>query len=354
MFEEMTFETVLERMLDRIDDAYDKRESSPIYAAIAPAALEIVNLYAALGDMMDESFADTASREYLIRLAASRGMKPKAATKAIALAEFTPDTVELAEDAEFTAEEGFYRVAGKISPGRYKLECKTPGEIGNLYTGQIIPVDYISGLETAEITGILSYGEDEEGTESFRSRYMASFEADEFGGNKNDYINRALMQRGVGAVKVEPVWNGAGTVRLVILGADFRKASAETVEETQRVFDPDRNGLGDGLAPIGHVVTVETVEEIPVSVTAGLTFDNGYSWGDCKEKAEAAVEAYFSELRRDWSGKESLSVRISGVNTAVLSVEGILDIENTRLNGIGGNLSFGKYEIPASGGVECG
>ena len=40
MFEEMTFETVLERMLDRIDDAYDKRESSPIYAAIAPAALE--------------------------------------------------------------------------------------------------------------------------------------------------------------------------------------------------------------------------------------------------------------------------------------------------------------------------
>ena len=78
MFEEMTFETVLERMLDRIDDAYDKRESSPIYAAIAPAALEIVNLYAALGDMMDESFADTASREYLIRLAASRGMKPKA------------------------------------------------------------------------------------------------------------------------------------------------------------------------------------------------------------------------------------------------------------------------------------
>lgn len=47
-------------------------------------------------------------------------------------------------------------------------------------------------------------------------------------------------------------------------------------------------------------------------------------------------------------------MRISGVNTAVLSVEGILDIENTRLNGIGGNLSFGKYEIPASGGVECG
>ena len=37
-----------------------------------------------------------------------------------------------------------------------------------------------------------------------------------------------------------------------------------------------------------------------------------------------------------------------------MSVEGILDIENTRLNGIGGNLSFGKYEIPASGGVECG
>lgn len=95
MFEDLTFEDLMERMLERIDDSYDKRESSPIYAALAPAALELMNIYNALDDMFDECFADTASREYLIRLAASRGIVPYAATEAVVKAEFTPDTIEL-------------------------------------------------------------------------------------------------------------------------------------------------------------------------------------------------------------------------------------------------------------------
>ena len=165
MFEEVTFETVLDQMLDRIDDTYDKRESSPIYAALAPAALEIVNIYAALGDMMEESFADTASREYLVRLAASRGMVPKEATKAILLAEVLPAEMELERDMEFTSEESIYRVLDKIGDGAYRLECKEAGEVGNLYTGQILPVDYIAGLESAVIKEVLVYGEEEEETE---------------------------------------------------------------------------------------------------------------------------------------------------------------------------------------------
>ena len=95
MYEEMTFEAVLDGMLDRIDDSYDKRESSPIYAALAPAALEIANIYAALDDMLDEMYADTASREYLIRLAIIRGLAPHEATYAVVRAEFYPDAVEI-------------------------------------------------------------------------------------------------------------------------------------------------------------------------------------------------------------------------------------------------------------------
>lgn len=354
MFEEVTFEAVLDRMLDRIDDTYDKRESSPIYAALAPAALEIVNIYAALGDMMDESFADTATRDYLVRIAASRGMAPMEATKAILLAEVLPVEIELEQDTEFTSEESVYRVLDKIRDGVYRLECKEAGEVGNLYTGQILPVDYIAGLESAVIREILIYGEEEEDTESFRRRYMDSFEADEFGGNKNEYKNRTLLQKGVGAVKVVPVWNGAGTVKLVILGKDFKKASESLIKEVQDVFDPEKNGMGDGLAPIGHIVTVDTVEEIPVTVSADITYDNGYDWDTCREGVETSVAEYFSGLQKQWSEQETLIVRISSINAALLSVQGILDIGNTRLNGTGSNLLIGAYEIPVFGGVDCG
>lgn len=352
MFEEITFKTVMDRMLNRIDDSYDKRESSPIYAALAPAALEIVNIYAALDDMLDETYADTASREYLIRIAASRGLTPRPATKSMVLAEFTPETIEIEDGAEFTSEESIYKIVKKIENGIYELECKEAGDVGNLYTGEIIPVDYIEGLESATITKILIYGEKEEDTKVFRKRYMDSFKANEFGGNQIDYQNKALMISGVGAVKVIPVWNGPGTVKLIILNTNFRQASAELMENVQDAFDPDKNGLGNGLAPIGHRVTVDTVEEVPICITTDIAYDIGYDWETCQDAIEEAVQKYLSELQKAWNSYHGLTVRISSINTAILSIQGVIDIAGTRLNNTEENLLFEEHQIPVFGGVE--
>ena len=48
MFEENDFDTLMERMLENVSDELDKREGSVIYDAIAPAALELANMYVAL------------------------------------------------------------------------------------------------------------------------------------------------------------------------------------------------------------------------------------------------------------------------------------------------------------------
>ena len=40
MYEGMSFQDILQRMLDRVPDKYDKREGSVIYTALAPAAVE--------------------------------------------------------------------------------------------------------------------------------------------------------------------------------------------------------------------------------------------------------------------------------------------------------------------------
>ncbi len=72
MYEEQTFDAIMQRMLERIPDTLDKRESSPVYMALAPAAVELASLYVAFDCMLAETFGDTASREYLIRLCADR------------------------------------------------------------------------------------------------------------------------------------------------------------------------------------------------------------------------------------------------------------------------------------------
>ena len=41
MYENVTYEDILQRMLDRVPDSMDKREGSIIYDALAPAAVEL-------------------------------------------------------------------------------------------------------------------------------------------------------------------------------------------------------------------------------------------------------------------------------------------------------------------------
>lgn len=66
MYEALTFEAILERMLGRVDDSFDKREGSVIYDALAPAAVELQSVYFELDRILQESFADTQSRDYQI------------------------------------------------------------------------------------------------------------------------------------------------------------------------------------------------------------------------------------------------------------------------------------------------
>ena len=66
MYEEVTYESILERMLEKVPDNMDKREGSIIYDALAPAAVELQLMYIELDVILKETFADTASRDYLL------------------------------------------------------------------------------------------------------------------------------------------------------------------------------------------------------------------------------------------------------------------------------------------------
>lgn len=346
MFEEMTYEKILADMLATIPDEYDKREGSIIFDAISPAALELSNLYFSLGTMIDESYGDTASREYLIRLCAQRGITPEPATNAILQMEFTPTTLNIPIGSRFNCSNSSYKVTEKISDGVYKAECEEAGTIGNEYVGDVLPIDYIEGLETSAITQILIYGEDEEGTEALRNRYLNSFDAKTFSGNKADYKEKTLAINGVGAVKIEPTWNGAGTVRLTILDSEYGIPSNALIALVQNEFDPNQDGKGNGLAPIGHVVTVRAATSVPIVITISITFDQGYSWDTSRTAIENVIKEYLLELRESWQEEDSLIVRIAQIESRVLTVEGVLDVADTTINGEAANLTISEFAVP--------
>lgn len=352
MYEDITFEVILQRMLDRVPDNLDKRESSPIYNALAPAAVELQLMYIEFDIILQETFGDTASREYLIRRAAERGIHPYPSTYAILKGEFTPTSINIPIGSRFSLHDLNYYVKEKIEDGVYQVECEEPGVKGNQYFGDLIPIEYIDGLETAKLTEILIPGEDEEDTESLRSRYFASFDTKSYGGNKKDYIDKTNSIAGVGSTKVTPIWKGGGTVKLTILNSNFDKASPTLIDTVQQIIDPTKDGHGLGVAPIGHIVTVDTAEEVTVNIASNITFDDGYSFSILKPQIEQVVSDYLLELRKDWANQNNLIVRIAQIETKILGIEGVIDIGGTKINGSASNLILSTYQIPIMGGVN--
>ncbi len=354
MYENITYEDILQRMLDRVPNSMDKREGSIIFDALAPAAVELQLMYIEFDIILTETFGDTASREYLIRRAAERGVIPYAATNAVLKAVATPSTINVAVGSRFSLNELNYIVTEKIADGEYKVMCETTGVIGNSYFGDLIPINYIQGLETIKITELLIPGEDEEDTESIRERYFATFDTKPYGGNKKDYIQKTNALAGVGSTKVKPVWNGGGTVLLTILDSEYNKASDTLVQFVQNEIDPTKDGTGVGIAPIGHVVTVQTADEVVVTISTNITFQEGYSFSSQKTAIEEVINAYLLEIRKVWADETASVVRISQIETRILNLTSVVDINNTKINGAASNLVLGEYEIPVLGGVSNG
>ena len=351
MYESLTFEVLLKRMLDRVSNSLDKREGSIIYDAAAPAANELQNAYINLDIMINEAYADTASRYYLIKRAAERGLLPYSATKAIVKGEFN---IDVPIGARFSLEAFNYIVREKISQGVFQLECEQEGTKPNSYLGTLIPIEYIEGLTKAEITELLIPGEDDEDTEHFRQRYFDSLDSQAFGGNQRDYKEKTEAIAGVGSVKVYPVWNGGGTVKLVITNSENKKPSPTLVEQVQTAIDPVQNqGQGLGIAPLGPVVPVQGVTETAVNITTNITYQEDWNWSAIEGYVNAAIDQYFTDLSAQWAEEEHLIVRISQIESALLGVTGILDIGGTALNGAEQNLVIDKDSIPIRGTVSA-
>lgn len=405
MFEEYDFDTLMDKMLSNIDDGLDKREGSVIYDAIAPAALELSNFYLNLDMVLDEVFAESASYYYLTKRAAERGLLPKEETNATLMMKVVPTETQISIGDRFNLDELNYTVTSIIdgNAGTYQVQCETAGVIGNQQLGALIPIETeneLNNMESVTLEEVLIPGEDEEDVETFRERYFASFNNEAFGGNKADYIEKVNNIDGIGGCKPIRTWSGGynparmiptttvqtwfeqqseetldaevyawlstiynasinklltvgGTVKLIIINSEFRKPSATLVQTVQEEIDPtNTTGEGDGVAPIGHVVNVVGVKEIPVNVTlSAVEYETGYSFDTLKDAIETTIDNYFFDLRQAWASSDNLIVRTSQIEAQLLLMSGIVDIQGVLLNGQEGNITLDNDSIPIRGDV---
>lgn len=244
MFEEQTYSSVLTRMKNGVESGIDTREGSVMHNALAPAAAELSYLYDLLKIILRETYADTASREYLILRAAERGLSPNPATRAEIKAEITGNFEEnQIIDSEFSCDSVFYTVKEAIEgeENTYRLVANEAGTSGNIISGYLTNESYVQGIEIAKIISILVFAEDEEETEDFRARYIESIHSIPFAGNISAYKEMLNSFEEVGGTKVIPAWtsgNKSGEVEVIILSSALKEPTPQVVEDLQNRICP--------------------------------------------------------------------------------------------------------------------
>lgn len=334
----MTFEEILQRLIDNMPAGYDKREGSVVWDSRASTAYEMVQAYEEAQRLYKNTYARTADREGLRQCCDEYGIIPFPATYAVRKGVFTPAALELEIGARFNHEELNYTITEKIADGEYLLQCETIGTAGNVGAGLLIPIDYINGLETATLTDVVIYGEEEEETEALRTRYFETINNEARDGNIAQYEKWANEYPGIGNHKVFSLWNGKNTVKVSILNSANGVASDQLVSDFQEYLDPGSTGLGNGVAPIGAVVTVSTATEVPLDLTGNITLAEGYA-------EMSGVEEMVREYLRSIAYEKN-TVSYMSLGAVIQDCPCVEDLSNFLLNGTVGNVTLGSEEIP--------
>lgn len=352
LFEDKTQNNIMIDLVETVDSDVNTEEGTLIDHSFRGAAAEFEQAYIGIALVDQNGNSTTADREHLILRAKERGITPLAASKAIWKAVCN---IEIPLNARFSAGELTYICTEKIESLTYKLMCEQAGTVGNQKQNDLTPIEYIDGFDNAELIELLTPARDDEETEAFRARYHSIVrETQAFGGNRAQYKKAMYEIEGVGACKIYRVTKEEKRIKIYFLNNLYKVPSKSLVEDAQEIIDPiGKQGEGEGEAVIFHIVDLYPCTEEIVRIEADITIDTGYTWEDMLPSIQEKIDEYFLELAKAWENETYLTVRILRVNAAIASVEGVVDVQNTALNGKEENLLLDPNAIPVRGVIVC-
>jgi uncharacterized phage protein gp47/JayE len=213
------------------------------------------------------------------------------------------------------------------------------GAVGNVPANVItsLPVT-VQGVNSVNNPSPTYGGEDREEDETLRTRYFENIRNRAIDGNTPQYKKWADEYPGIGRSKVFQLWNGPNTVKVSILDTSNGVATQGLVDDFQNYLDPGSEGLGNGVAPIGAIVTVSTAEAVKFTITANVVLADGYTEPD---GIDDVLRTYFADIAYSKN-----TVSYIGIGAAILSVNAVDRISDLLVNGSTADVTLTAEQIP--------
>lgn len=338
-----TFEDIMEEMLREVPDSYDKRVGGIIYNALAPVALKIISKNKEINKVENQVFPDTATGKYLDKKAAEEGLRRKVARPSKRRATFEPFIPPLGTRF-FTTDGLFWRLIEDNI-----VECESVGYIGNttLIGDNLVPIDYVEGLEKAVLGDIEVFGSNIESDEDFRIRLFEEYQDKKNNSNKAQIKAWAKEIQGVGDAKVISLWDGPNTVKVIIVDEERLPAQQSLIEEVQEYLDPmGYPGEGEGMVDIGTIVTVASAKPLNINVSVKVK-----AFPDNIIKIKETFEKLLDEYRKQIVFIEDV-IKYNYIGSLLIGIKEVEDYKELKLNDTVSNLNIPNESIPIFTNIE--
>lgn len=325
------------------------------FDTLAANAKEFEKAYAEMDLMMDAAFPQTSWGVYLDRLADElAGLSRRAATPAVV-------TLSISGTAGATVPAGslFATASGtnfatdeavKLDDkgtGTVKATAQSTGAGGNVAAGTItvIPVS-IYGVSKVTNEAAAYNGYEEETDGALLERLLFAVRQPATSGNVYHYIEWSTSVSGVGAVKVLPLWNGNGTVKVIVVDANKDTPSEELLQSV-------RDTIAEN-APIGATVTVTAPTLKTVNVSLKVTNGTGNA-----DAIKTALTKYFnaSVFGKNYTTQKStdtVTVSYAQIGRIILDnsdTTGVNDYDDLTINSGTENIVCAVDNLPVVGTV---
>lgn len=352
LFEGLTPEAIRSRVLERMGTNLQTREGSFSYDVVSPISFEQWRVLMTLEEFLSAFYVDENSGAYLDSHAALLGLERRQGAKATASVTFTgQDGVTVPAGLSFFTTTGFEFVlteAVAIADGSATglLEAAAIGAAYNVGACEINQIQRnISGV-TSFVCEAADGGADAESDASLYARIVYRRLHPSTSGNESHYIEWALSCEGIGAVKVTRLWNGPGTVRVLVTGYDYLPVDDDLVAECAAYIETQR--------PAGADVTVCSAAATTINVTATVTTNGVITVEQVQEKFKVDLKEYLAEVTEEYfESREAFEypVYYNRIAALLMSINGVVDYTNLRVNGATANVMVSNTSVPVVGEV---
>lgn len=344
MYEDLTVESIKTDIIGRLTTDVDTREGSYTNDMISTVALEIWTALQSLDAVIPIAFVDETSGEYIDKRAAEYGITRKAGTKATA-------------DMTFTGTDGTIIPAGKVFLTTDGLQFETDeavtiasgtatvtataaavGDEYNIGAGALtVQLNSLAGL-TIFTNDAAEGGSDPETDAALLARLQDFMRNTATSGNVAHYKQWATAVDGVGDAKVIPLWDGAGTVKVLIVGNDKGPVDSAIVTACADYIEANR--------PIGATVTVISAVALTVNVTADVEIDSSTTLETVEEAFTEALEEYLQSI-----AFSKYTLVYNRIAYMLLDIPGVTDFNTLTVNSGTVNITIADDEVPVAGTV---